>query len=463
MRTRAESVQFAVRTAALLIAAVLLHEAGCSRPAPSRVPPPVPSAPSAQAPPVATPTPDTAHVAQPVASESTVAPRAPEPPRVLSDSERAFFVALATDEWRYVVKYYQSSTGLVNATPDWPNTTLWDVGGQILALISARDVGIVTDDDFARRMTRVLATLEKLPLYQNAAFNKVYSTRTGARSSGGRPGWTTTDLGRCFIALKILATREPRYAEQAERIVRRNDFTRLVQDGYLRGLKPGSHGKLVSYQEGRIGYEQYAASGFHLWGADVGDALDVNKNAEPADVLGVPILADRRYDDRLLSEPFILYGLELGLSGAMKDLAMNVLKAQEARYAATGQITIATEDALALPPEYFYYYCVYCGRKPFVVEMSAPGRQRDKPRWVSTKGAFGWNAIMPDDYTRKAVAYVAPAHDAKRGWASGVMEKTRTSTRTYDINTAAVLLEIAAFELRGGVPLIQPSAGVAAK
>lgn len=78
----------------------------------------------------------------------------------------------------------------------------------------------------------------------------------------------------------------------------------------------------------------------------------------------------------------------------------------------------------------------------------------DSPRWVSTKGAFGWNAIMPSAYTRRAQDLVAAARSSSRGWASGVYEKTAASTQTYDINTAAVILEAAAYQLRGGRPHI---------
>jgi hypothetical protein len=107
------------------------------------------------------------------------------------------------------------------------------------------------------------------------------------------------------------------------------------------------------------------------------------------------------------------------------------------------------------PPEYFYYYCVLCDRKPFVVE-TAEGRVVGSPRWVSTKAAFGWQAILPDAYTRTVSDYVAAADDPKRGWASGVYEGTHASTGAYDVNSSSVILEVAAFELGGGRPLMSP-------
>jgi hypothetical protein len=258
------------------------------------------------------------------------------------------------------------------------------------------------------------------------------------------------------VGLKVLATREPRYAEQAERIVRRIDFGQVVKDGYVHGQLIGNSGQPWTFQEGRIGYEQYVARGFAMWGQDVAPALDVNTNAQRVQVSGVDLLADRRQLDRLLSEPFILAGVELGLDGAYGELAANLLRAQEARYRETGQVTMASEDAVAVKPSYFYYYCVYCNGKPWVIDISSPGNERNEPRWVSTKAAFGWHALMPNEYTQLALDHVKAARDARQGWASGVFEGTGQSTKTWDINTAAVLLEVAAFQVRGRRPLIQP-------
>ena len=56
----------------------------------------------------------------------------------------------------------------------------------------------------------------------------------------------------------------------------------------------------------------------------------------------------------------------------------------------------------------------------------------------------------------KAMDFVAAANDPRKGWASGVMEDSRQSTKSWDVNTAAVLLEVAHYQLRGGKPLIEP-------
>jgi hypothetical protein len=375
----------------------------------------------------------------------------------LTEEERQFYRDAAALAWRFMVDNYQPSTGFVNATPDWSYTTVWDVGGQLLATVAARDIGIITDAELHDRMRRALRTLERVQLVRGAAYNKVYSTVDGSAGDGrkGATGWSATDLGRLLVALHVISVREPAYAEQSRRIVGRIDMRQVVRDGYMHGQLMGSSGQPWTFQEGRIGYEQYVAAGFAHWGAQVDAAADLTRHGRSVEVYGIELLADTRSLDRLLSEPFLMMGLELGLDGDLRVLAGNLLAAQEARYRSTGRITIASEDAVSVAPHYFYYYCVYCSGKPFVVETSSPGVALEAPRWVSTKGAFGWHALMPGDYTRKALDHVAAARSG-RGWASGVYEEDGRSTATYNINTAALILEAAAYQLRGGKPIIRP-------
>ena len=392
------------------------------------------------------------------AANSVATAAAPATPRPeLTAEEKQLYRDIAKSAWRFLDANYKPATGLVSATADWANTTIWDIGGQFLAFRGAKELGLLSPAEYDKRIKKGLSTLEKAPLYRNVAYNKVISTATGGLGEGGVHGFAATDLGRLLVALKILSVHEPQFKPQIERVVKRIDMSKVVKGGYLYGMLQGSRGQPWTFQEGRIGYEQYVARGFAEWGADVANAMDVTKNGRPKKIYGVQILEDTRWQDRLLSEPFVLYGLELGLTGAYRDLAANVLKVQQARFDSTGKMTIVSEDASTLPPTYFYYYCVYCSGKPFVIDVSSPGKTLDGPRWVSTKAAFGWHALMPSEYTKKAIDFVAPANDPVKGWASGVMEDSRQSTKSWDVNTAAVLLEVAYYQLRGGKPLIEPA------
>lgn len=381
--------------------------------------------------------------------------QAVEPERVEMPNEAAFFDDAAATAWKQFDRLWIARTGLAKATPDYARLTPWDIGSVIAATYSAHGLGLIQDDDYYKRIGTTLKTLETMPLYRKAVFHKMYFaynakmvSRGGAVTSTGY-GWSGTDLGRLLVWLRIIRENEPQLRDDVDRIVKRIRFSETTKNGYMVGGLLGTHGKLWTWQEGRIGYEQYAAEGYKYFGAAVDSALDVTKNAKPTTVLGVPVLADKRGLDRLNSEPFVLLGMEIGFKQPqMAELARNVLAAQEARYKKTGQLTMVSEDAVSVPPYYFYYYCVLCNGEPFVVDVAETGKKLNSPRWVSTKASFGYHALMGTEYTRDVMMKIGNAKSSA-GWSSGIFEKTGKSTNTPDINTAAVVLEAALYRKTG--------------
>jgi hypothetical protein len=101
------------------------------------------------------------------------------------------------------------------------------------------------------------------------------------------------------------------------------------------------------------------------------------------------------------------------------------------------------------PPYYFYYYSVYHSGKAFVVEGPSNGTVVTTPRWISTKAAFAWRALVPTEYTLKAFNAVQPAAIAGQGWGAGVYESNLQPTGDASLNTAGVVLESALYKIRG--------------
>jgi hypothetical protein len=367
-------------------------------------------------------------------------------------AERGEFVEAARTAWRFGERYYPPSTGLIAPVPFYDYSTVWDLGSSLAMLYAARDLGFIPESQYKERMQLALRTLARLALFDDAAFNKAYQVATGAMVDRSQKpsttgfGWSVTDIGRLLVWLKIVAERDPEFAEDAAAVLSRLDFTRLVKDGYLWGEEITRTGKRQTYPEGQLGYEQYAAQGFALWGAKADKALNLTENAMPIEVMGQTVPSDKRQPDRLTSEPFVLAGLEFGWSPDMRRVARAVLAAQEERARRTGIMTIVSEDALKEPPHFFYYYCVLAKGKPVAIDVQDPDAVVDGPRWVSTKAAFGWHALLPSDYTRAAVKAVAPSRGAQ-GWSSGVYERTTRSSGTVNVNTAAGVMTAALYAL----------------
>lgn len=358
--------------------------------------------------------------------------------------EDGFFAEAARTAWRYVEAGYRPATGLVDASLHWPHTTMWDTGSAIAAHYCARELGLLSEPAYKSRMARTLKTLSLLPLYGGVTYDRQYSTRSVG--PGTRAGWSPTDLGRLFLWLRLVAQRDPELAAAAEAVVRRTKTEPVLKQGFLWGVRATGGGRR-EFQEGRIGYEQYSAAGFAEWGLPVQHASVLSRYALPMRVLGQPVLADLRGDDRLTSDPLVLLGMEVGWTPEVEKLSRGVLAAQEERWRRSGRVTIVGEDAIALPPHFFYYYCVYTQGREFAVDVQDPDAVVSGPRWVSTKNAFAWHALLPSDYTRLALRTLRPAM-SRRGWSSGVHEKDHRSTATESINTQAVILEAALFRKR---------------
>jgi hypothetical protein len=374
-----------------------------------------------------------------------------------AEAREARFRQAARSAWAFVQRNYQSGTGMTRAHDEYPLVTIWDMGSMLAAYHSAFELGLIGEEEFTGRAGRLLRTLREMPLHDGVAWNKLYSaTDGGMRGRDEQPsrrgyGWSVLDIGRLLVWLHVVAERHPALAADARAAVDRLDFSRLIAGGYLQGedLHPGS-GAPRRYPEGRVGYEQYAAEGFALWGHRAERALDFGAHTRPTEVFGVTVPADGRGADRLTSDPFILMGLELGwTSPEWENYARAVLDAQAARHRDTGIITMVNEDAVPVEPHYFYYYAVIHDGSPFVISAQGVDGTLQGPRWVSTKAAWGWDALLPDEYTRTAVAAVAPAH--RNGWGldAGVYEGTRDATGGANINTAAVVLQAAAFAVTG--------------
>ena len=385
---------------------------------------------------------------------SIPAPAISAPPNVPDDEQTEFMLKSARAAWSYVTREV-TSAGFVGATKSYQFLTVWDMASGLAAAYSARELGFITAEEYKQFVDRTLTSMEKMPLYDKAAFNRMYSAKNGAMvDSKAEPstkgmGFSTLDHGRLLIWLKLVAESDPTFAPRAQAIVSRLDMRRLVKDGYLQGEEIIAGNKRRAYQEGRVGYEQYAAEGFALWNARVDDARDFSKNGKPVTVFGQTIITDKRGGDVMTSEPFVMMGLELGWPGeTWRNLGLAVLAAQEARYNQTGIVTMVSEDAIPVAPAYFYYYLLYHNGKPFVVTTVSGATSDSFPRWVSAKAAFGYHALAPSDYTWRALQTVKFGGDDE-GWTAGVYEGTKNSTKTYNLNTAAIVLESAAYMKRG--------------
>ena len=371
----------------------------------------------------------------------------------------------AQQAWSYFETNWNESTGLVNAVENYPWTTLWDLGSAILGTHSARQLGIIDRQEFDSKITKLLATLETLAIPATGLPNKAYSTLTAEMMKldntpdpDGVSGWSALDLARMLIALHTLRIHYPEYRSPVEQIVGNWDLNKLERDGWLQGGIPDKNGEINYYQEGRLGYEQYAAKGLQLWGIEADNAL-YNPPTKDIEVAGNTLKVDRRnYDNSnagnyLTNDPYFLWGLELGWSNTDRQQATKLIQAQEERYKRTGILTAVNEDSLDRPP-YFLYYSVYANGDRWNA-ITPQNKSYPELKFLSTKAAFAASALFPDKpYTQSIKQAVDKTAVKNRGYPGGIYEdKSLGINKVFNVNTNAVILESLLYQHRNECPL----------
>ncbi|WP_300415450.1 DUF3131 domain-containing protein [Nostoc sp. S13] len=367
--------------------------------------------------------------------------------------------------WQYFVKNYQPATGFTNSTGGYPSGTLWDMGNYLMALNAARWLNLTDQADFDSRLNKFLTTLSSLKLFEDTLPNKVYNAATAQMVDyGNNPlergiGWSALDVGRILAAFDVIRTCHPQYNDWLKGIVAKWQVARSLKDGQLFGATVLPDNKTLLVQEGRLGYEEYGARGYGLWGFSAPKAISL----EPfklVEINGVQIPVDTRdfkstnANNYVVSESYILDGIEFGLQGELADFAARVLDVQKRRYDTTGQLTAVTEDNIDQTP-YFLYNTVYANGATWATITDA-NQPYPQFRSISTKAAFGWRYLFPDNaYAQKvfdAVKDLRSPDDS--GYYAGIYEESKQPNKALTGNTNGLILEILYYKAKGNHPLI---------
>jgi hypothetical protein len=365
----------------------------------------------------------------------------------------------ARSAWSYFEKNTQPKTGLVNSVDGYPSTTLWDTGSYLMGLLGAEALGIVSRAEVDRRLGLALSSLEKLPLCDGKLPNKAYNTLTLEMVDYGnnpRPdciGWSAIDVARIGVPFNVIAWERPELTPQVRRILSRWGMGHVAANGMLQGTDRPRGGPLVRVQEGRFGYEQYAGKSLFLLGLPVGVAMDYEAFVEFTPVEGQLIAHDRRKPEEhegthnaVLSEPYILEGLEFGLDAVTLPLARSVLYAQQKRFEKTGKLTAVSEDQLDRDPR-FIYSSVISGDKPWAV-FAPDGSDAEHLRILSTKTLIGWGVLFEGDYPQRLLAAVDELV-TDSGLYAGRYERDGSLNRVLTANTNGIILEALAYRVHG--------------
>ena len=360
--------------------------------------------------------------------------------------------------WKYFVNNTNPDTGLVNATHNYPSTTLWDASSFLLGMIAAERLGILERNDFDSRLTKALGSLVRMQLFDGQLPNKAYDVRTLAMALYNNDpterglGWSALDVSRVLVPLEAINRLYPEHAAEVAAVIGRWDLPALTRNGELTGTIVNDAGATVLVQEGRLGYEQYGAKSLLTIGLDAFQSAKTERYLQFKDVEGIPVPVDTRMVANsspafITSEPYMLDGLEYGFDTVSHALASNVYSAQQKRFENTGILTAVTEGHMNQKP-YFGYSTVWGNGSAWAV-TTLTGERIDSLRYVSTKAAFAFDALFATDYTAQLVASLMDLADPEKGWPEGRYEIDGAINTSTTANTNGIVLESLAYKKFG--------------
>ncbi len=367
--------------------------------------------------------------------------------RALNETEKE----MAQTAWTYFRNNTIEGTGLVNSVDGYTAATLWDTSSYMLALVSAKDLGIIEADEFDSRLRKVLKTLAELPLFEDRLPNKAYSTVSGSMTTyENHPtdrgvGWSAIDIGRVMVPFNVLVWNNPEYTELVNEVLSSWDIAAINVDAEMVGADIDDNDKTLYLQEGRLGYEEYAAKSLVLAGLDFSEALNYSQYFEYVEIDGVEVGTDLRTPDKfdainfVVSEPYVLDGIEFGWDRYSRSLAYSVYQAQEARYKRTGKVTAVSEDNIDQAP-YFVYNTVFADGKAWNA-VTETGEDASEYKTLSSKAAIGWYALYDTPYTETLFKSIKENFDSDKGWYAGIYEESGEKNKALTANTNAIILE----------------------
>ena len=366
--------------------------------------------------------------------------------------------------WKYFENNYNSQSGLVNIKDGYQLVTMESVADYIVALMSARELEVISKHEFDSRLSLVFGFLNTMPLafdeLPNVNYNAVSMRPTDYANNYGTIGWAANHIGRLMVVLRLLRNRYPQYGEYADRVVLRWAFCNIVDTKGNLYSAVNVSGKPEKYLDNKHGWKEYAARGFKAWGFP----MDASTNCDPVETIrlyDVDVLFDGN-DEResggnnaVTSMPYFYMALEFGwenipylaIDKRYYDQMQAVYEVQKRRHEREDIFTARATHEVNTEP-YTVYDAIFSNGYKWTT-ISNTGVYYPFLSAVSTKAAFAMWAVWKTEYTDLLMLITNLLFDPARGWYEGRLEKTGDAVRTLTSSTNSAVLEALLFKKTG--------------
>ncbi|MFY7998920.1 MAG: DUF3131 domain-containing protein, partial [Candidatus Kapaibacteriota bacterium] len=370
----------------------------------------------------------------------------------------------AKTAWKYFENNYNPQSGLVNIKDGYQLVTMESVADYIIALMSARELDVISKHEFDSRLSLVFGFLNTMQLAfgeaPNINYNAVSMRPTDYGNNNATIGWAVNHIGRLLVVLRLLRNRFPQYGEYADRVVLRWSFCNLVDKKGNLYSAVNVNGKPEKYLDAKHGWKEYTARGFKAWGFP----MDSSSKLDPIETIriyDVDIYFDGR-DERanggnnaVTTMPFVYMALEFGwenisylaIDNRYYDQMQAVYEVQKRRHEREDIFTARAQHEVNVAP-YTVHDAIFSNGYKWTT-ISSNGVYYPFLSAVSTKAAFGMWAVWKSTYTDLLILITNLLFDPARGWYEGRKEKTGDAVRTLTCSTNAAVLEALHFKKTG--------------
>lgn len=370
-------------------------------------------------------------------------------------------IKFARIAWKYFENNYHDSTGFVNSLDMRESTNFRDMTSYLMGMISAYEIGIIDKKVMDVRFQGFLKSLSKIKLYKDILPNKLYNPQTlqmqcaENKISGIGIGWSAIDIGRFFSFVHKIRLDYPQYFPLLKGGLKRWKIENMIENGYLFGIIANKDKSLHKVQECTLGYEEYCSIGLLRDGYDVNEAMSYVDFIKFKNIYDIEIGVDTRETENqypynyLLSDPYLLEGIEYGWNINSKELAYRIYQVQKERYHHTQIITAVSEDIIdSLSARLFY--TIHADGKNWKC-LDEKCIDSDKYKTTSTKAAFAWYVLFKDDYSEILFNNIQHLYDPQRGWYSGRFENTGLPNKSITCYTNGLILEALNYKVNGKI------------
>lgn len=350
--------------------------------------------------------------------------------------------------WQYFINNTQLN-GLVNAEDKQPWFSLWSSGSYLLATISARQLNIISTQEFDQRIAAALTILSELPLLPSQLPASAW--RADTLEPLGTESAPPVDVARLLVPLQILQWRYPQHAFAVSELLARWRLADLLQANAPQNATLPVTRWVMRDDDRRssYGYRLYAAMMLRMINTPAGLAVsqppDGIKMVE-IDGVSVPDEGLRTpwgKQPSLMSLPYLLSGLELGFDARSGEIAWRIMQIQQQRTGESSRRPAISTDYAEQAPDFVN---AQPGAQPLprseqtAEDDTLPQASLTDRPLSSTRSAFSWYALFRNSWSEAQRQHMLPMLEPGRGWKAGFNPDNSVNAH-IDADTNAVVLE----------------------